>query len=165
MAPAPSPPPASQVAGLAAPAAPQPPPADGHDPGLPSAEGAEGEDEPQPTPPTASGPAEALKQAYDQQPRDALWAGDVEGKLRALFGNDVVPADLLRAASCRKAVCRVELRWSTAHATAYVSAYEAIQKLGGEVGVEPVGSPSEQGEQQVDLYLTRKGYTLADLSR
>jgi hypothetical protein len=63
-------------------------------------------------------------------------------------------------------VCRVELRWTSANATAYVSAYEAIQKLlGGEVGVEAVGEPSEQGEQQVNLYLTRKGYTLADLSR
>jgi hypothetical protein len=83
-----------------------------------------------------------------------------------VFGNEDVPADLLRGASCRKAVCRVELRWTTAHATAYVSAYESIQKLlGGEVGVEPVGEPSPQGEQQVNLYLTRKGYTLADLSR
>ena len=60
----------------------------------------------------------------------------------------------------------MELRWTSAHATAYVSAYEAIQKqLGGEIGVEPVGAPSEHGEQQVNLYLTRKGYTLADLSR
>ena len=55
---------------------------------------------------------------------------------------------------------------TSAHATAYVSGYEAIQKqLGGEIGVEPVGAPSEKGEQQVNLYLTRKGYTLADLSR
>ncbi|HMI91813.1 MAG TPA: hypothetical protein VK509_10645 [Polyangiales bacterium] len=128
---------------------------------------AEGEEpEPEPTPPTSSGPAEALKQAYDQQPRDPLWAADLEAKLGALFGNEDVPSDLLRSASCRKAVCRVELRWTSARATAYVSAYEAIQKLlGGEVGVEPVGAPSEQGEQQVNLYLTRKGYTLADLSR
>jgi hypothetical protein len=128
---------------------------------------AEGEEEePEPTPPTSSGPAEALKQAYEQQPRDPLWAADVEGKLSALFGNAEVPAELLRSASCRKAVCRVELRWTSAHATAYVSAYEAIQKqIGGEIGVEPVGAPSEKGEQQVNLYLTRKGYTLADLSR
>jgi len=128
---------------------------------------AEGEEpEPEPTPPTSSGPAEALKQAYDEQPRDPLWAADLEAKLSALFGNEDVPSDLLRSASCRKAVCRVELRWTSARATAYVSAYESIQKLlGGEVGVEPVGEPSEQGEQQVNLYLTRKGYTLADLSR
>jgi hypothetical protein len=124
------------------------------------------EDEPDPTPPTTSGPAEALKQAYDQQPRDPLWAADAETKISALFGGDEVPNDLLHSASCRKAVCKVELRWTTAHAAAYVTAYEAAQKLlGGEVGVEPVGSLSDKGEQLVNLYLTRKGYTVADLTR
>ena len=141
------------------------PPPEGSDDLAAAAEPQE-EDEPDPTPPTSSGPAEALKQAYDQQPRDPLWAADAEGKISALFGTDEVPGDLLRSASCRKAVCRVELRWTTAHATAYVNAYEAAQQLlGGEVGVEPVGAPSDKGEQLVNLYLTRKGYTVADLSR
>jgi hypothetical protein len=141
------------------------PPPEGSDDLAAAAEPQE-EDEPDPTPPTPSGPAEALKQAYDQQPRDPLWAADAEGKISALFGTDEVPGDLLRSASCRKAVCRVELRWTTAHATAYVNAYEAAQQLlGGEVGVEPVGAPSDKGEQLVNLYLTRKGYTVADLSR
>lgn len=168
-------PPADQVAQLA----PQPgqaapgalaandPAADPNAPEGDEVAAAEGEEEePEPTPPATSGPAEALKQAYEQQPRDALWAADAEAKIHALYAGDDIPDGLLHAASCRKAVCRVELRWTKAGAAAYVSTYESAQKLlGGEVGVEPVGQPSDKGDLTVNLYLTRKGYTLADLSR
>ena len=58
----------------------------------------EGEDEeegePEPEPPVASGPVAVLRQAFERQPRDGLWAGDVEHKLRGLFGTADVPAAL-----------------------------------------------------------------------
>jgi hypothetical protein len=118
-----------------------------------------------PPPPSAVGPTLVFKQAFDTQPRDPLWAADTEARLRALFREDV-PADLLQSASCRKAVCRLELRWTVAHATAYVSVYETMHKeFGDELGVEPVGSPDDHGQLQVNLYLARKGYTVADLSK
>jgi hypothetical protein len=118
-----------------------------------------------PPPPTAAGPAAVLKHAFETQPRDPLWAGDSERKLKALVGGDV-PAELLQSATCRNAVCKIELRWTADRAAAYVSFYEAAHKqLGGEVGVEPQGTPDDKGLARVDLYLARKGYTVADLSK
>lgn len=118
-----------------------------------------------PPPPTAAGPAAVLKHAFETEPRDPLWAADSEHKLKTLVGGDV-PAELLQSAACRNAVCKVELRWTADRAAAYVSFYEAAHKqLGGEVGVEPQGAPDDKGLARVDLYLARKGYTVADLSK
>src|SRR5262249_42846639 len=51
----------------------------------PAAEGdEEPEEEPVP-PPVASGPTAVLKQAYETQPRDALWAKDTEARIALLF--------------------------------------------------------------------------------
>jgi hypothetical protein len=131
------------------------------------AEEAQGDDkgEEPPPPPTAAGPANVLKHAFETQPRDPLWAADSEHKLKALVGGDV-PAELLQSTACRNSVCKVELRWNADRAAAYVSFYEAAHKqLGGEVGVEPQGPPDDKGMARVDLYLARKGYTVADLAK
>lgn len=127
---------------------------------------AEEEAEGEPEPPTASGPVAVLRQAFERQPRDALWAGDTEHKLRGLFGTTDVPAELLSEASCRSSVCRVDVKWTSEHATAYVGVYEASTRLSGaELGIEPVGEADEHGAQRVQLYVTRQGYTMADLAR
>jgi hypothetical protein len=124
----------------------------------------EGEEEPEA--PTASGPVNVLRQAFEKQPRDALWAGDTEHKLRSLFGTADVPAELLSDAACRSSVCRVDVKWTPQHATAYVGIYEASTRLSGaELGIEPVGEADEHGAQRVQLYVTRQGYTMADLAR
>ena len=130
----------------------------------------EGEDEeegePEPEPPVASGPVAVLRQAFERQPRDGLWAGDVEHKLRGLFGTADVPAALLSETACRSSVCRIDLKWSPSHATAYVAVYEATTRLSGTaLGVEPVGEADDHGVQHVQLYVTRQGYTMADLAR
>jgi hypothetical protein len=124
----------------------------------------EGESEPKP--PLASGPVTVLRQAFERQPRDALWADDTEHTLRGLFGTADVPAELLSKAACRSSVCRVDVKWSPAQATAYVGVFEASSRLSGhELGIEPVGEVDEDGSQHVQLYVTRKGYTMADLAR
>ena len=124
---------------------------------------AAGEDEEVP-PPVAEGPTEVLKHAFDTQPRDALWAKDAEARITSLFGTADVPAEMLQAATCRKAVCRVELHWTRERAPAFVSVFQtAKQSFGSAVGVLPVGTLDDKGQQQVDLYLSRKGYTVADL--
>jgi TldD protein len=124
------------------------------------------EEEPAP-PPVASGATAVLKQAYETQPRDALWAKDTEAKIAALFHQDDVPADMLERASCRRAVCRVDVRWKREHAAQYVSVFQAVrEQFGSELAVEPVGQLDEAaGQQQVHLYLARKGYTASDLSQ
>lgn len=122
--------------------------------------------EPPAPPPAAAGPTAVLKRAFETQPRDPLWAADTEAHVRALFRSGDMPAELLQSASCRKAVCRLELRWTHERATAYVSLYETMHKdFGGEVGVEPLGAPDDKGQEQVNLYLARKGYTVADLAK
>jgi hypothetical protein len=119
-----------------------------------------------PPPVQASGPADVLKDAFDKQTRDALWAKDSEARIGAMFGGDV-PTEMLQNASCRKAVCRLQLRWTRERAEAYVSVYQSLhQQFGPEVGVEPIGEPdADDGHQEVDIYVARKGYTLADLAK
>jgi len=144
-------------------------------PAAPPAEGVaevpdegEGEEEVEgePEPPTSSGPVAVLRQAFERQPRDALWASDTEHKLRGLFGTTDVPAELLSETSCRSSVCRVDMKWTPEQATAYVGVYEASTRLSGtELAVEPVGEADEHGALPVHLYLTRRGYTMADLAR
>jgi hypothetical protein len=115
-------------------------------------------------PPVAEGPTEVLKHAFDTQPRDALWAKDAEARIAGMFGTTDVPAEMLQTATCRKAVCRVEVRWTRDRAPAFVSVFQAAkQGFGSAVGILPVGTLDEDGHQQVDLYLARKGYTVADL--
>lgn len=119
-----------------------------------------------PPPVQASGPTEVLKGAFDKQTRDALWAKDSESRIGAMFTGDV-PGEMLQNASCRKAVCRLQLRWTRDRAEAYVSVYQSLhQEFGPEVGVEPIGAPdADDGHQEVDVYVARKGYTVADLAK
>ncbi len=133
----------------------------------PQADEAERADDPAPAPPpAAAGPAGVLRHAFETEPRDPLWATDTEARLKAMAGGGDLPAELLQSAACRNAVCRIELRWTAERATAYDSFSDALhQQFGGELGVEPVGAPDDKGQEQVNLYVTRKGYTVADLSR
>lgn len=119
-----------------------------------------------PPPVQATGPTDVLKDAFDKQTRDALWAKDSEARISAMFGGDV-PAEMLQNASCRKAVCRLQLRWTRDRAEAYVSVYQSLhQQFGPEVGVEPIGeADADDGHQEVDVYVARKGYTIADLAK
>jgi hypothetical protein len=133
------------------------------DPDEPTDEVAAAEQDEVPAP-VAEGPTEVLKHAFETQPRDALWAKDAEARITSLFGTADVPADMLQAASCRKAVCRVEVHWTRERAPAFVSVFQAAkQSFGSAVGILPVGTLDAEGQQQVDLYLSRKGYTVADL--
>jgi hypothetical protein len=140
------------------------------EPGQPSDPEADNPDEEEgdepPPPVQASGPTSVLKEAFDKQTRDALWAKDSEARISAMFSGDV-PAEMLQNASCRKAVCRLQLRWTRERAEAYVSVYQSLhQEFGPEVGVEPIGEPdADDGHQQVDVYVARKGYTIADLAK
>jgi hypothetical protein len=117
-------------------------------------------------PPLASGPTAQLKQAYETEPRDALWATDTERRIASVFSSEDVPEGMLARASCRRAVCSLELHWSRDHATQYIGAFQALyEHFGTEIGVEPVGTIDDEGRQTVHLYVLRKGYTAADVAR
>jgi hypothetical protein len=130
------------------------------------AEGDEEAQEEEVPPPVASGPTAQLKRAYETEPRDALWATDTERRIGAVFGSDDVPEGMLQRASCRRAVCSLEVRWTRDHAPQYVGAFQALHdQFGSEIGVEPVGEPDDEGQQVVHLYVLRKGYTAADVGK
>lgn len=131
----------------------------------------DGGPEPTPAPPPAkppsmAGPIDVLKHAYETQARDALWASDTEKRIGALFGTKEVPAEMLTAASCRTAVCRVELRWTPADAAAFLGVHEHLSRDFGEIGIQPIAPADGESEHhQVDLYLARKGFTVSDLAK
>jgi hypothetical protein len=152
------------------PAAPAEPPAPEPVPDAPdtpeAAEVNADEAHPHVDPPSAFGQTEVLKHAYDTQSRDPLWATDAESKIGGLFASKDMPAGMLQGASCRRAVCRIELNWSSEHAAAFLRVYQGvIQEFGTDLAMQPL--PAEEGavNQRLDLYLTRKGYTVADLSK
>jgi len=121
---------------------------------------------PPPKPPALAGPVDVLKHAYETQARDALWASDTEKRVGAMFGTKEVPADMLTAVSCRTAVCRLELRWTTADAQAFVGVHERLSHDFSEVGIQPIApADGESDHHQVDLYLARKGFTVSDLAK
>lgn len=133
----------------------------------PLAEGDEEAEEEAVPPPVAAGPTAVMKQAYDTQPRDALWAKDTEARIAHLFTQDDMPQGMLERSSCRRAVCRIDVRWKRDTAAQYVSVFQSLrEQFAGEVAVEPVGQLDEAaGQQQVHLYVLRKGYTASDLSK
>lgn len=147
------------------------PPAEEPAPGEPAEHEELGEDdeeahEDDAPPPVPSGPTTQLKQAYETEPRDALWATDTERRIATVFTGEDVPEGMLQRASCRRAVCSLELRWTRDHAAQYVGAFQTLrEQFGGEIGVDPVGAPDDEGQQLVHLYLLRKGYTAADVAK
>lgn len=118
----------------------------------------------EPEPPSASGPLEELRHAYETQPRDALWASEAEGKLRAQFGTTEVPAEMLRSASCRRAVCKLQVQWTVERTPAFMALTRHLgEEFGPEVAIAPHEPREGEAMREVDLFFIRKGFTLADL--
>jgi hypothetical protein len=121
---------------------------------------------PPPKPPEMAGPVDVLKHAYETQARDALWASDTEKRIAAMFGTKEVPAEMLTAASCRTAVCRVELRWTSADAQAFLGVHEHLSHDFSNIGIQPMSAADDEPDHhRVDLYLARKGFTVSDLAK
>jgi hypothetical protein len=73
---------------------------------------------------------------------------------------------MLQRASCRKAVCRIELHWSPDQSQNYLTLYQTInEQFGAEVGVEPFGEVGEDNGQSLYVYVLREGYALQDLQQ
>lgn len=127
------------------------------------AEEGEGEEPAPAPPPPPSGPALALKNTFETETRDSLWASEVERRLGQVFQAEDMPEDMFQQANCRRTVCRVELSWSASNAESYMRAYASVvQEFGSQLGVEPVGGADEDGIQKVNMYFLRQGYSLAE---
>lgn len=125
--------------------------------------GAAVQDAPLPKP---QGPVAELKSAFDNEPRDALWAKDAESKIAAVFGSEGMPEALLDKGTCQKTVCRVDVTWSQENAAPYLDAVEELHKaFSGDYAIAPQAPADKEGEDAfaVHVYVMRKGYTVADL--
>jgi hypothetical protein len=119
-------------------------------------------------PPTKNGPVVALKGAFDAEPRDALWAKDTESRIATIFSGGDIPEGFYAQTSCRKAVCRVDVKWTQENAAPYLDTYEELrQAFAGDIAVDPQAPAGEVPEDgvPVHIYVMRKGYTVADLSK
>jgi hypothetical protein len=129
----------------------------------------EGEPEEEAPPPPPDSPASAtavFQRAFDSEPRDALWAREAEARLLQVMTGAAVPIETIKTARCQKTVCRLEVVWKAEDAHAYAAAYKAVrEEFGDDLGVHNLGAGEAEGEQRIDLYVPRRGYTLADLSR
>jgi hypothetical protein len=109
-----------------------------------------------------------LKTAFDSEPRDALWAKDAESKIAAVFTGEDMPETLLDKSACQKTVCRVDVTWSQENAAPYLDAVEELHRqFGNDYAIAPQAPANKEGEDAlaVHVYVMRKGYTVADLSK
>lgn len=119
--------------------------------------------------PKPQGPINELKAAFDSEPRDALWAKDAEAKIATVFAGEAMPESLLDKSACQKTVCRVDVTWSQENAAPYLDAVDELHKVfGADYAIAPQApADEEEGEDAlaVHVYVMRKGYTVADLSK
>ena len=118
--------------------------------------------------PKAQGPVNELKAAFDSEPRDALWAKDAEAKIAGVFSGEDMPDTLLDKSACQKTVCRVDVTWSQENAAPYLDAVEELHRaFAADFAVAPQAPADKEGEDAlaVHVYVMRKGYTVADLSK
>jgi hypothetical protein len=103
---------------------------------------------------------------FDSEPRDALWAREAEARLLQVMTGAEVPMDTIKSARCQKTVCRLEVVWKPEDSTVYATALQSVRgEFGADMGVKNLGPGENDGEQRIDVYVPRQGYTLADLQR
>lgn len=116
--------------------------------------------------PPAPSPMAVYVRVFESEPRDALWAREAEAKLLQVMAGAEVPSETIKSARCQKTVCRLELIWKPADSTAYQTAFTGVRnEFGTDMGVQNLGPGENEGEQRIDLYVPRQGYTLADLAK
>ncbi|MGD8859096.1 MAG: hypothetical protein PVI30_03735 [Myxococcales bacterium] len=109
-------------------------------------------------------PTAMLKEAFEGEPRDALWAEDKEREIRDILDDEALPDGLLQEAACRTSVCRMKLVWPEGSGTDY----SRLTKLIGEHWAPSIGidyPPGSRERHALDVYIVREGYSLDDVSR
>lgn len=105
--------------------------------------------------PEKIGPVEALKAAYQSDPRDPE-AGAVEEHIRERLKQVEIPAELVRRVSCVKSACKLEVNWTSDNRHGYMIAMmNLISHISQEVAAEPLGDNDGQAVHPVDVYVSR----------
>ncbi len=108
-------------------------------------------------------PTGVLVQAYESEPRDALWAEGKEKEIREVLSDEQLPDDLLRSASCRTTVCKIEMVWDKSKGANYTPLTKLVgQHWAPSIGIE---YPEDSRERRaMNLYIIRKGYSVDDVA-
>ena len=77
-----------------------------------------------------------------------------------------MPASALGDVRCQKTVCKLEMTWTSEASDVYMMAFQRVREyFSADLGMQPEGAGNYDDEMKLDLYIPRKGYTLADLDR
>jgi hypothetical protein len=107
-----------------------------------------------------------LIEAYENETRDSLWAGDAERRLLGMLGAADMPANIIESMHCQKTVCRIEMSWNQEFLESYVKAHQSMREtFGTDIGVTPLEAGSDAETEHLAVYVPREGYTLADLKQ
>lgn len=102
------------------------------------------------------GPVEEYRKQYSLETR-ASDSAEVESKLRAAFLDKKAKGDLIKSVSCRKEICKIEMRWSMARMRDYVA---GLTRIGPgfvrRYALSPVSEPDADGVRLVEVYMKRK---------
>ncbi len=110
----------------------------------------------------AMGPVAQLKEAFDNEPRDSLWAADEEPRLSQLLLDNEIAEDYIDAVKCQRTVCRLDLTWPAEDTELHMTLFNLVrQEFGFETGFEPREQDDEH--KSFAIYVLRKGYTVKDL--
>ncbi len=102
------------------------------------------------------GPVEEYRKQYALETR-ASDSAEVEAKLRAAFYDRKGETELIKTISCRKEICKIEMRWSMERMRSYVG---GLTRIGPgfvrRYALSPVSEPDADGVRLVEVYMKRK---------
>jgi hypothetical protein len=150
---APTPSEASRPAGTPPPTAAAPPPTP--QPAARARAPAEGPANATVRPPERQGPVDRLKEQFEKEPRDSA-AHAIESRIQEAFRDPAIPPSVLSSVLCRKTVCRVQVRWTEEHATAFLL---AVTKLMPDLSTDLAFAPGPRdsaGAIPIEVYWGRK---------
>jgi hypothetical protein len=112
--------------------------------------------------PERTGPVDELTRLFASEPRSS-GAANVEALIEAPFRRPEIPAGLLKSASCRSTVCKVETRWSPEGAQGFLSAVmRLVASPDGQpaafdhnLAISPEGEASPDGSRAINVFLKR----------
>lgn len=103
--------------------------------------------------PEASGPLRQLAQQYASESR-AAESSAREAQLHALLSTPNIPAELIDSLTCRRSICKLELRWTPRRRLGYVVVFESLKRLYDQrVAVEPAAAVAADGSHPLSLYV------------
>jgi hypothetical protein len=106
-------------------------------------------------PPERQGPFDRLKEQFASEPRDSAAQG-IESHIQEAFRDPAIPPGVLTSVLCRKTVCKLQVRWTEEHNTAWMLGLTKLMPdLSTDLAFSP-GSRDSSGNVPIEVYWGRK---------